>query len=197
MKTRDLTLARGSAAVEFVVCLPLLVLLLIPVFDLARVLQANMMLTSIAREGAQLVSRTSEQEQAIMDSLAATALPLDMVPNGAIHVTKILARTVHGVTSNVVLAQHRWARSSYMPPPGVWTCGSGGTYWGADGQCKGLPPPTMAPPITVMQGQLQDGDVVYLVEVFYRFPLLYNGVELGGGLVLPTFTPNLYAMTVL
>ncbi len=48
----------GTAAVEFAFILPLLVLLAIPIFDLARIIQANMILINISREGANLASRT-------------------------------------------------------------------------------------------------------------------------------------------
>ena len=186
----------GGAAIEFLFCLPLLLLLALPVADLARVLQANIILTNISREGASLAARTGGSEQTIMESLAATAPPLNMPTYGAIHITKILAHRANGVTRNVVIAQHRWVNGAYTPTNGVWTCGAGGSYW-QSGNCAGLPPPANAPEINVMRGRLQDGDVVYLVETFYQFPLLFNGLDLGAGIVLPGFSSNLYAFTIL
>lgn len=188
--------SRGAAAVEFMLCLPLLLLLAFPVIDLARVLQANMILTNMAREGANLASRTINAEQAIMDSLAATAPPLDMRSNGMVHITKILAVRGQGASRNVVVAQYRWRGGSYVPDKGVWNCGAaGGTYWDSTGSCTGLPPPAAAPSVDVMSGALNDGDVVYLVETFYRLPLFFSKMQLGG-IVLPDFNPNLYAMTI-
>jgi len=187
----------GGAAIEFLFCLPLLLLLALPVTDLARVLQANIILTNISREGANLAARTEGSDQTIMESLAATAVPLDMRNYGAIHITKILAYNANGITRNVVIAQHRWVNGSYYPGNGVWTCGAGGSYWDGAGNCAGLPPTASAPEVDVMQGKLQDGDVVYLVEAFYRFPLLFSGLDLGGGLVLPGFNSDLYAFTIL
>jgi hypothetical protein len=187
----------GGAAVEFLLCLPLLLLLAFPVVDLARVLQANIILTDISREGANLAARSGGPEQTVMESLAATAPPLDLRNYGAIHITKILAHRAHGITRNVVIAQHRWVNGSYVPGNGVWTCGAGGSYWDATGNCAGLPPIAAAPEVDVMRGQLQDGDMVYLVEAFYRFPLLFSGLDLGGGLVLPAFRSDLYAFTIL
>lgn len=188
---------RGIAAVEFLLCLPLLLLLALPVVDLARVLQADIILTNISREGASLAARTGGSEQAIMDSLAATAPPLDMRHLGAIHITKILANKAHGMTRNVVIAQHRWVNGAYVPGNGVWTCGADGSYWDASGNCAGLPPPASAPEVDVMRGNLQDGEVIYLVEAFYRFPLLFGKLDLGGGLVLPGFGRDLHAFTIL
>jgi hypothetical protein len=187
----------GGAALEFLLCLPLLILLAFPVFDLARVLQANIILTNIAREGANLAARGGGSEQEIMQSLAATAPPLDMGKYGAIHITKILAYANKGITRNVVIGQSRWVNGSYDPGNGVWTCGADGTRWNAAGACDGLPSPAAAPEIDVMRGQIQDGDVVYLVEAFYQFPLLFSGLDLGGGLVLPGFKSDLYAFTIL
>jgi len=187
--------ARGSAAVEFLFCLPLLLLLAFPVFDLARVFQANMILTNMAREGANLASRTLHAEQTIMDSLAATAPPLDMRANGAIRITKILATRQGGILRNVVIAQYRWQNGSYDPPRGVWTCGAAGTYWSSDGSCAGLPPPASAPTIAIMSGALAEGDVVFLVETFYRFPLFFRRLQLGG-YNAPDLDPDLYAMAI-
>ncbi|MEN3295397.1 MAG: hypothetical protein V7642_4650 [Burkholderiales bacterium] len=187
----------GAAAVEFLLCVPLLLLLALPVVDLARVLQANIILTNISREGANLAARTLGSEQAVMEALAATALPLNMRDYGAVHITKILAHRAHGITRNVVIAQRRWVNGSYVPGNGVWTCGAGGSHWDGAGNCAGLPPITAAPEVNVMQGRLRDGDVVYLVEAFYRFPLLFSGLDLGGGLVLPGFKSDLYAFTIL
>lgn len=187
----------GGAALEFLLCLPLLILLAFPVVDLARVLQANIILTNISREGANLSTRTAGSEQAIMESLAATALPLNMRNAGAIHITKILAHRAHGITRNVVIAQHRWVNGAYAPRNGVWTCGTGGSHWEGSGNCAGLPAVDAAPEVNVMRGRLQDGDVIYLVEAFYQFPLLFSGLDLGGGLVLPGFSSDLYAFTIL
>lgn len=193
--------SRGGAAVEFLLCLPLLLLLAFPVIDLARVLQANMILTNMAREGANLASRTANAEQeimaeqAIMDALAATAPPLDMHSNGMIHITKILAMRGRGVSRNVVLAQYRWAGGSYVPTKGVWSCGAAGTHWDNAGRCAGMPAAAAAPAVDVMSDALNDGDVVYLVETFYRLPLFFDKLQLGG-IVLPDIDPNLYAMTI-
>lgn len=183
---------RGGAAVEFLLCLPILILLAFPVADLARVLQANMILTSMAREGANLASRTDQREQDVMEALAATALPLDMGRFGTIRITRVLAAKSGGVVRNVVVGQYRWSHGGPEPRGGVWTCGAGGTSWNADGSCGGLPSPQSAPTVNILTGQLAEGDMVHLVEVFYRFPLLF-----GTGSIAPAINPDLYAMAVL
>ena len=49
--------SRGAAMVETALLLPLLVLLALPVADLARALQAQLILDAISREGASLAAR--------------------------------------------------------------------------------------------------------------------------------------------
>ncbi|WP_151637705.1 TadE/TadG family type IV pilus assembly protein [Noviherbaspirillum aerium] len=186
---------RGGAAIEFMFCLPLLLLLLIPVVDFARVIQANMIITNLSREGANLASRTAMNPQELMDALAATAQPLDMRANGMIHITRILASRKNGVSSNAVIGQVRWNGGTHAPSAGAWSCGGAGTYWDAEGNCAGFPPLSGAPETDVLSGSLNDGDVVYQVEVFYRFPLLFGSLDLGD-FRLPALNPDLYAMTV-
>ena len=83
---------RGGAAVEFLFCLPLLILLLLPVADLARVIQANMILTNISREGANLASRTSMKPQELMEALAAR----DTSPRELAEIRRLLDRNRGG-----------------------------------------------------------------------------------------------------
>lgn len=187
---------RGLAAVEFLLCLPLLLLLSLPVIDLARVFQANIILTNIAREGANLAARSGDSTQAIMNALTATAVPLDMPANGMIRITKVLAQRTQGVTRNIVIAQHRWTGGAYAPAKGIWHCGEGGSYWAADGSCAGLPPASHGLETHIMRGRLQDGEIAYVVEAFYRFPLLFGGLDLGSGMLLPDFDPDLYAFAI-
>ena len=70
----------GIAAIEFVVLLPLLLLLAVPTYDLARNIQANMILVNLSREGANLALRASLTfpMETIMNDLAATTPPLDI-----------------------------------------------------------------------------------------------------------------------
>ncbi|HEY8608164.1 MAG TPA: TadE family protein [Noviherbaspirillum sp.] len=183
---------------EFLFCLPVLILLAFPVADVARIIQANIVAVSIAREGAQLASRTVQDEQSLLEALAAAASPLDMRGNGMIRITKVLGRsTGGGATRSVVIGQHRWVNGGYSPQRGVWECGTGGSYWGAGGACEGLPPPAAAPAVDVMSGELNDGDVVHVVEVFYRLPLLFAGQEFLRIPGMPRLDPRLYAMALL
>lgn len=183
----------GSAAVEFALILPFLVLLAIPVFDLARVIQANMILINISREGANLASRSSETPQAIMNALAATAPPLNMGSQGMIYITKVMGNREGGAIRNVIVQQDRWLAGGATPASAVWTCGG----WNGDGSCNSLPAdPNAAPTASVMTGQLADGEVIYVVEGFYRANILFGAMNLGFGITTPQISPDLHAMAI-
>ena len=100
--------SRGAAMVETALLLPLLVLLALPVADLARALQAQLILDAISREGASQAARGTlpldGASQSIMDTLAATAPPLDLRQDGMLFVSRIMGSE----SGPLVLEQHRW-----------------------------------------------------------------------------------------
>jgi hypothetical protein len=196
-QARKRTACAGAAAVEFAIMLPLLILLAFPVTDLARVVQANMILTNISREGANLASRTTRQEQEIMDALADTAPPLDMRAHGTMRITKIMGLKEGSGVRNIVVGQHKWHKGAYAPPAGVWGCGAAGSSWAADGSCRDIPTLASAPTADVMTGMLADGEVVFVVEGYYRLPMLFTSMDLGFGAIFPGIGPDLHAMTIL
>lgn len=200
----------GLATVEFAMILPVLVLLALPVADFGRAIQANLVLINMTREGASLASRSSlpigesQPYQQIMDSLAATAVPFDMAAQGTIYVTKIQGHLDKGVVRNVVVEQYRWARgwhrSAYAPASAVWSCGTGGTSWATsgtnDGSCRGLPSAGPASPVAaIMTGQLADDEVIFAVEGFYRFNMLFGGLDMGFG-KLPAIGSTLESIAI-
>ena len=68
--------ARGIAAIEFGILLPIFIFLTLPVIDFARAIQANLILVSLTREGANLASRSSTYTpQDIMVALAVVLQP--------------------------------------------------------------------------------------------------------------------------
>jgi hypothetical protein len=81
----------------------------------------------------------------------------------------------------------------------LWNCGSSGTKWATDGtgSCSGLPSPgKTSPAVSLLQGQLSNGQTAYAVEAFYYQPPLIGALNLGPILNTPALSPNLYAMTV-
>jgi hypothetical protein len=190
--------ARGIAAVEFAIVLPLLALLLFMLADLSRAIQAKLILLNISREGANLASRStadlSGSSQAIMNALAASTPPLDMNKRGMIYVTKIMGYTAKGGLRNIVLEQYRWdagaKASGYLPASQVWQCGS----W-SNGTCSGIARDEQAPTVPLMQNQLADGELIYAVETFYNFDMLFGTLKFGNS-TTPVLGPDLTSMTI-
>jgi hypothetical protein len=193
---------RGVAAVEFALLLPLLLIMLFGMIDAARALQANTIMVNIGREGANLVSRgnvdLSSGSQDVMYALMASAPPLNVNKQGMIYITRVMGVVTNGVSKSVVLDQYRWddaARglgfrsSAYAPGSRAYTCGS----W-SNGACTGISS-TSRPTTTIMSGQLDDGEIVFVVETWYRYDMLITGAatKLLG---LPVLGPNLYSMTI-
>lgn len=190
--------ARGIAAVEFAIVLPLLAVLLFMVVDLSRAIQAKIILLNISREGANLASRSttdlSGSGQSIMDALAASTPPLDMNKRGMIYITKIMGYTAKSGLRNIVLEQYRWDAgakvSGYLPASQVWRCGS----W-SNGTCTGIAKDKDAPTVTLMPTQLADGELIYAVETFYNFDMLFGTLKIGNS-TTPILGPDLTSMTV-
>lgn len=190
--------ARGIAAVEFAIVLPLLAVLLFMVVDLSRAIQAKIILLNISREGANLASRAtsdlSGSGQSIMNALAASTPPLDMNKRGMIYITKIMGYTAKSGLRNIVLEQYRWDAgakvSGYLPASQVWRCGS----W-SNGTCTNIAKADSAPVVSLMSGQLSDGELIYAVETFYNFDMLFGTLKIGNS-TTPILGPDLNSMTV-
>ena len=193
---------RGLAAVEFALLLPLLLMLLFGMMDAARALQANIILVNLSREGANLVARGGTQldtgSQDIIYALMASSPPLNVNQQGMMYITRVMGVVKNGISSSVVLDQYRWddpvrnlgyRASSYLPPSKVYGCST----WNA-GMCSGINSGAR-PAVAVMTGQLADGEVVHVVETFYRYDMLLTGAATTT-LGLPVLGPNLYSMTV-
>ena len=108
MQVSSLRNTRGQAFVELALVLPILVLLLVGVYDFACAIRADNTISNMSREGANLASRTSMAPQDIMNTLAMTAKPLDMQNNGMIYIT-VVQRTA-GQTQ--ILNQTGWQNSN-------------------------------------------------------------------------------------
>jgi Flp pilus assembly protein TadG len=193
---------RGVAAVEFALLLPLLLLLLYGMVDAARALQAKTIMVNIGREGANLVSRgnvdLASGSQDIIYALMASAPPLNVNKQGMVYITRVMGVVSNGVSRSVVLDQYRWddaarnlgyRNSGYAPGSKVYTCAS----W-SSGACGGISS-TSRPSTTVMSGQLDDGEVVYVVETFYRYDMIL-GSRATTFFGLPVLGPDLYSMTI-
>ncbi|MRW87495.1 pilus assembly protein [Pseudoduganella sp. FT26W] len=196
---------RGLAAVEFALLLPLLLVLMLGLVDVARAMQAQMILINLSREAANLASRgklqLSENAQTIIGQVAASAPPLDMNKLGMIYITRIMGSTSGGTTKSIVLEQYRWDDavnnrgyriSGYAPLSKIWTCSNWAS--GTAGTCV-VPTGSTAPVVSMMSGQLLDGEVIYVVEVYYKYNMLFQTFTFGS-FSTPSLATDFYSMTV-
>jgi len=152
--------------------LPLLLLIALPLTDLARAIQADTILVNISREGANIAARGASidtiSSQNLMNALASTTPPLNMPAHGMMYISKIMGHQQGGFIRNIMLEQYHWkGNSSYLPSSQVSHC----SLW-SDGKCNSIDlNPDLAPTADVMTGLLADGQVIYAVEVFYHLKI--------------------------
>ena len=138
----------GQSMVELALVLPLLVLLVLGVFDFSRAIQANNIITNMSREGANLAARSTIAPQDIMNSLASTAQPLSMDTNGTMYLTQVTG--VNGVPT--------------VQPYSVW----GNTADGRDSRISQANVSEALGAITIA-----NGDSVYIFEVLYTYNSIF------------------------
>jgi len=81
------------AAIEFVLILPILIILVFWLIDFARLIQADLIATNVSREGGSLVSRGINSGETFLNMLQASAEPLNLNGSGKIYVHRIAAGT--------------------------------------------------------------------------------------------------------
>lgn len=141
---------KGAALVELAIVLPLLLILALGIFDFARAIHAKNMITNMSREGANLASRSAITGTDIMNAIAYTAQPLDMVSNGTIYLTVVQGQGNEETGSVVPMIQSQisWLNKS-NPQSKLGSAGN------------------VAQSLASLN--LTEGETVYSVEIFYRY----------------------------
>lgn len=160
--------ARGLVTVEMVFVIPLLLLLGLGVIELSHVILAKNISTAVAREGANLASRSfSDSDQEIMDALALSADPLDFSQNGVIYISVVVG---DDDPYPYISEQHRWLGHGYGSSSRMW---GGCSSWDGNGACV---IPSRKPRITNFPMILEPGETVHIVEVIYDYSYLTSHV---------------------
>ena len=163
----------GQAMVEAAIVLPLLVLLVIGVFEFSRSIQANNIVVAMSREAANLASRTTSPPQDIMDAVGDTAQPLAMPAQGMIYITKVQGVKIGSTVQTVVVSssdQYKWAKGGYSVASKI------GTPHGKNF------------PVTIPNLTLQSGESAYVAEVFYDYRVTFVNEF--------TWKPTIYSMSI-
>ncbi|CAM4078089.1 TadE/TadG family type IV pilus assembly protein [Vibrio neonatus] len=157
----------GLASVEMTFIVPILLIIMMGVFELTQVIQANNIIISISREGANLISRNSSQTpEQVMDTIASTSDPLDLNQDGIIYINLVVGREDNNGNplDPVLNQQYRWGDFGYTASSSTW---SGCTQWTGDD--NGICDMDSDPVLTNFPLQLDSGESVYVVEVMYRY----------------------------
>ncbi len=157
----------GFAAIEMLWVTPVILLMIFGVIEVSQILQAYNIMVGMSREAANLVSRsTTYSAEQIMTIVATTSGTLDMQSDGIIYITHISGRGDDAPP--VVTEQFVWSLSGAEHVSEVWDqC----VNW-VDDSCvidEDEPPQLLTFPI-----DLNSGESVYAVEVFYNFVPLSN-----------------------
>ena len=163
---------QGAAAVEMALILPVLLVLVLGLYEFSRAISFNNIITNLSREGANLASRTGTSPAEIMDALAQTAGQVNLRDNGTIYVTRILQTTIGGSDKDAqVLAQYRWSNSALENPPDsrLWSCEANGSSQWAGGECNIQPALQSRNRTASLDMTLNDNEEVVAVEVYYVY----------------------------
>jgi len=161
----------GQSLVEFALLLPFLISLGLGVFDFSRAIYANNAVVNISREGANLALRTSRETVSaddLMNSLAATAQPLNLEEGGAMFITEV--RRNSATRELQIASQNGWSKNSA-------------------GTTSRLVTENLASIIRDIQ--IDPGQSIYVFEVSYRYSYLFIDK------IIPTMaSPVLYSTTI-
>ncbi len=168
---------KGQAYIELVVVLPLLIFLLMGLFDYSRAVHAKSVITNMSREAANLIARANmnlsgdeaKDFQDVLDLIGKTAQPLDMVHQGMMYISKIeFANNANKITRTL-----SWNRSTLSPTPS--------SKINISGQYPTVPAQNLGG-LT-----LSSGKTTYVVEVFYKYESLFPA---------NAFSPTLYSISI-
>ena len=173
---------RGQSTIEFAFTLPLLLLLALGVFEFGRAIQAKNIVTNMSREGTNLIRRSSDDPQTIMNALASTAQPLDMASYGMFYMIEVRGMSGGGIE---VVKQYRWTLGISPPPDSkVATCTPM-----VSGICTPSSPLVASlSALHLNSGDLADGQTAFVTEVFYNYPVIFRNVI--------NYSPQIYSITI-
>ncbi|MFN8007420.1 MAG: TadE/TadG family type IV pilus assembly protein [Terriglobia bacterium] len=179
----------GQSVVEFAVVLPLILLLCLGVMELGYALYEDHMIVAMAREGSNLISRTSTIQEAETAMLQAVHAPLDFNQNGRLIFSVVKLGTGGSNLNLAIISQRRVIGSLAgnsmlgMPPGASYNGTPDYMAVNADNDTNIRMTGSLPNGYTLSAGQS-----VYVTEIYTRHNLLTPAANFG--ITLPT---NLYA----
>lgn len=143
----------GQSVVEIAFVVPLVVLLVLGIFDFSRAILTNNIIINMSREGANLASRTQRTPQYIMNSLAVTSPSLAMGTNAMMYLAEV---KVEGGAVKLNNGQFKI------------------TPWKENAQSDLNSQIDVNSVAQLAQGAKTQGDNIYVFEVVYRYDFLFG-----------------------
>lgn len=145
----------GQAFVEFVFVVIILAVMLFGLIDFGRAIYERQVITSLSREGANLAARgsgnsTEDRLTNAVDAVIASSLPLDFNAKGRVTVSAVTA------SNSQFFVLHQVSKGGMPANDAVSHLRTGTGEFG-----------TM--PVTTTPQIPQDGQIVYVTEIFYSF----------------------------
>ncbi|WP_373942350.1 pilus assembly protein [Vibrio chagasii] len=161
---------QGFAAIEMTLIAPIFMLLIVAAVDITHLIQANHTIISISREGGNIISRSNtDTPQEVMDIIATTSGTLDMTQDGVIYITELVGQED---ASPYIKSQYRWNQHGLSKNSAIWSSCSN---WASDGECSDVDADN-PPLINNLAVTLDEGEIVYSVEVFYDYSPIFSRV---------------------
>ncbi|KWU00515.1 hypothetical protein APQ14_10450 [Vibrio toranzoniae] len=170
LKIKTKSTEKGFAAIEMTLIAPLFMLLIVAAVDITHLIQANHIIISISREGGNIISRSNtDPPQEVMDIIATTSGTLDLTQDGVIYITEVVGQED---AFPYVKSQYRWNQYGLARNSNIWSSCSN---WEVDGECSDIDADD-PPLINNLTLALDDGEIVYSVEVFYDYSPIFSRI---------------------
>jgi hypothetical protein len=164
---------RGQAIVEFAVCLPLIVLLLLGVVEVSYALLDQHVVTKLTREGSNLISRDTSLQDAATAMTKMSTRPVDLNTSSRVifSVIKQVATTGASNFGKPVLYQ-RYSFGAIAGTSNITTRGSGSFTGAPDYTANNSDNDTNLQITNLPSGLMINGGMLYVTEIYTRHQLI-------------------------
>jgi len=164
---------RGQAVVEFAVCLPLIVLLLLGVVEVSYALLDQHVITKLSREGSNLISRDASLQDAAVAMTKMSTRPVDFSTSSRVIFSVIRQVETAGASNfGKPILYQRYAYGGLAGTSVLATRGGGSFGGPPDYQASNADNDTNLQITNLPAGLLVNGGMLYVTEIYTRHQLL-------------------------
>ncbi len=182
---RRLSSASGQSMIEFAMVLPLVILLVLGVIELGYALLDEHVVTKLAREGSNLISRDTTLTDAATAMVSMSTPPVNFGPTSTIIFSVIKKGSTTGTSNyNMDVLYQRYSYGSFPATSRLTTAGSGSFGAAPDYIANNSDNDTRLQVTNLPANLVAPAGMVYITEIFTSHPLI---TPLSGfGVTVPT-----------